>query len=183
MPGVGENPRVPFDATRLDSDENLQPGDILPNRCQVAASLFPVGQRANSHSWRYCVGNLKSHPADSSCGTIHYDASTVAGMSGCAVAARVRGQHVVVGIHLGTWACQEGHLNVAAGYHALQRLRRACGNAKTLSSPAALEYLRRKVRREVYCGKTESPLPSELQSTISDSDYEDEEILVQAKSG
>ena len=129
------------------------------------------------------VGNLRSHPADASCGTIHYDASTVAGMSGCAVAARVRGQHVVVGIHLGTWACQDGHLNVAAGYHALQRLRRACGNAKSLSSPGALEYLKRKVRKEIFCGETEPPLPSELQSTISDSDYEDEEVLIQAKRG
>ena len=129
------------------------------------------------------VGNLKSHPSDGSCGTVHYDDSTVAGMSGSPVMARVRGQQVVVGIHLGTWACEEGFLNVAAGYHVLQRLRRACGKSKSLCSPAAYEYLKHKVKQEIYSGKTESPPQSELQSVIDDSDYQGEEVLNQAKRG
>ena len=112
-----------------------------------------IGSTAAVHR---TVGNLKTHPRDGDCGTIHYDASTVAGTSGSPVIARVRGQQVVVGIHLGTWACEDGHMNVAAGYHPLQGLRRACGNSKSLCSPAAYEYLKHKVRQETHDGKSEA---------------------------
>ena len=135
-----------------------------------------VGPDSKNH---IAHGTLSEIPEDRITGTIHHTASSIAGMSGSPIYARCKGRTVLVGMHLGTWGCDRGALNVAANYHAIQKLRKAIGTVSSLSHKKAYLMLS-SIARTVH---TESPTYWDAQASIAEDQFSKEQELIAAKSG
>ena len=142
-------------------------------------AMYLKGHIGPDHRNHVSHGALVEIPEDRFTGTIHHTASSVPGMSGSPIFARFKGRTVLVGMHLGTWSADKGNLNVAANYHAIQRLRKAIGTVSSLSHEKAYSMLS-SISRVVH---TESPTYWQTQAFIAEDQYQQAETLVAAKSG